>query len=310
MVDFNKYNEKEVFAAIKVVEEILDVEDFDIDIVYDAVLSGNAFCLIDRQGAYLGDIDSDRFSNLGSVIDRTDTYHHDSFYDDYKKRVKAREEIPQNDWDRKILIFFESKYCQELLMAIDVETYLAYKDKQLNDIKLNHGESEKYVNEDGRFDDVGYLCDKSIAVAIMNTQSGYPMVEYNNSIYVAAHCDWYDNTQQMFDDLRAGENSYCNNYSSYGILVETELYQVKDDMHDIGLYNEKDDWSFYLSEYELEYIGLGEELEELQNQYDTEDMLIGLDEGNESVVDELIADSVKRSKATENKGEFSVEIEK
>lgn len=264
MVDFQKYSEKEVLAAIKAVEEIVNTEEFAIDVVEE---DGELlFCLIDYQGVYLGDIGSDRFSSLGGIIDRMDIYHNDYFYTDYEERVDQNEEIPQDDFDRKILIFLESKYCQEVLTNIDVETYQKYKEREFDSLHLNSGETERYV-KDGRFDAVGYLCDKSIAIQIMDTQLAYPMIEYDNSIYVAAHGDWYSSKEEMLRDLSAGETSFCNGYTNYGTLIETELYQVKDDMNDVGLYDLDDKYSFYLSEYELEYIGLSDELKEFNKDF-------------------------------------------
>ncbi len=265
MIDLTKYSAKEVFAAIQAVEEIVDCEDFVIDVVEE---DGDlCFSLIDRQWAYLGDIGSDRFVSLGGLLDRLDTYHKDYFYNDYEERVEEGEEIPRDDWCRKVLAFFESDYVANLLMAIDVETYQAYKDKTLDAVGLTPQEREVYMM-DRHFDSVGYVLDKAIAVAIMNTQSGYPMVEYDNRIFIAALCDWYDSKEGMLADLEVGEESFCNSFTNYGVVVETEQWQVKDDMYDIGLVGDDDEWVFYLSKFELEYVGLGEELKKFKKDFE------------------------------------------
>ena len=257
-----QFNSKDIYAAIQVVDTIVDSEDFLIGVVDD--VDGLNFALIDRQDAYLGNIGADRFGDLGAVLDRMDTYHNDYFYVDYDERVAEGEEIPQDDYDRKILIFLEDDFCQNLISSIDVKTYQKFRDVELAELKLNPGEIERYV-KDGAFDAVGYLCDKAIAYKIMDTQSAYPMAEFGDNVYVAAHGDWYANVDEMLSDLSTGETSFCNGYYTYGSLIECELSQVFEDMYDIGLYNEKD-YSFYLSEYELEYIGLSDELQRYKEQ--------------------------------------------
>ena len=281
MIDLKKYSEKEVVAAIQVVESIVDCEDFNIDIIEE---DGDlCFSLVDRQGAYLGDIGFDRFVSLGAVIDRMDTYHIDYFYTDYDERVDEGEEIPQDDWCRKVLAFFESDYVAGLLLGIDVQTYLAHKDKTLDEIVLNQAEALRYVNE-GRFDAVGYVMDKAIALDIMETQSAYDVIEYNGSIYELYNNDNLGWASEFEKALRAGDVSdfdFCV-YDTFADLIEGQKGLIRDDFGDIGLYDEEGQWDFYLSEYELEYIGLGEELKKFKQWYEQE-------------FDVVVADAVERS---------------
>lgn len=317
MSELSRFNEKDIVAAMLVVGEIMDLEEFelqtrvasyrDAELQYDDSLEGQTvFAINDLQGGDWSKINCDVMLNLGHVMERLEFPHNDYFYAAYDNRKAVGEDIPRDDWDRKVLVFLESEFCQDLLMSIDVQTYLKYEEKYFSDVKgaptyidflgeLNPGEREKYVRDDVNFDAVGYLCDKAIALKIMDTQSAYPMVEYGNSIYVAAHGDWYDSPQDILKDLSAGENSFCNNYSNYGTLVETELYQVKDDMNDLGLVNEFDVWEFYLSEYELEYIGLGDEKDKIK------------DDNKEVEFDEVLANASVRSEALDTNRENVVE---
>lgn len=290
MIDLNKYNVKEIVAAIMVVRDIVAAEDFALDISEqdnsddygDKKGTGLFFNLIDKQNAYLGDIGSDRFSNLGAVLDRLDTYHNDSLYRDYEDRIKQGEVIDQDDWVRKALIFIESNYCQDLISAIDVETYNKHKDSSLESISLNPGETEKYV-KDGHFDAVGYLCDKSIALAIIQTESAYLWFEHEGKFYLSDYGldDVYKSNEGFKTEvLKALNDNFFNMLSgpggfepcwtvhdTYAEVITAEFGQVKDDMRDIGLYDDEDNWQFYLSEYELEYVGLTEEMNKLKGEY-------------------------------------------
>ena len=105
------------------------------------------------------------------------------------------------------------------------------------------------------------------------------------------------------------DDCFWQNYNVFSSVINSEFGQIQEDMRDIGLYDNKDNWQFYLSKYELEYIGLGDELDKMQHQYDIENLLVRVDEGGESLVDELIADVVKRSKESEISKGIGIELE-
>lgn len=324
MIDLNKYNEKEVIAAILAVQEIVDDEDFSLGIVEDD--EELQFSLIDHQGAYLGDIGNDRFSDLGAVINRMEIYHNDYFYHDYEERVDQGEQIPQDDWCRKALIFLESGYCQDLLMDIDVETYQKFNDKYLSNEKghtytefletLNSGEYDKYVQDDVSFDFVGYLCDKSIAMKIMDTQSAYDVVEHNGLIYELYNDDIPNSVTDFKKALKQGDVSdfdFCV-YETFAALIEGQKGLILDDFNDIGLYDNEDNWQFYLSEYELEYVGLGVEKDKFKEENLNVRMFTENDFSDE-FVEEHLEELVKNAKlrALENSdhdGNFKASIDK
>lgn len=58
------------FTARDVIE-LLDMYEFDL------YVSPTGMSVVDRQGANLGDIESDEFMNFGALMDRFDTYHYD-----------------------------------------------------------------------------------------------------------------------------------------------------------------------------------------------------------------------------------------
>ena len=296
MIDFNKYSEKEVLAAILAVEAIVDCEDFVIDVVEED--GEQLFSLIDRQKVYLGDIGSDRFTSLGGLLDRLDTYHNDAFYNDYDERVEQGEEIPRDDWCRKVLAFFESDYVADLLMAVDVETYQAYKDKTLDVVGLTPKEREVYMM-DRQFDSLGYVLDKAIAIAALETQSAYRYFEHDGKLYLSEYGmdEFYGSHEEfkvdVLNNLNArkvyldSEGDMCHYFvfDTYAEFVKGEVSQIKDDINDIGLYDDDGRWYFYLSRYALEYVGLGEELKEFEKE-----------------LDEIVADAQERAAGCDESG--------
>ena len=110
----NKYTDKEIIAAINIVSSILEVEDFALD-VGEYSIDGSGwttalkFDVDDMQNN--GRLEDKIFDNLDDVIRETNVYS--SLLDSFHNRVGA-ETIPQDDWDRKALIFLTSDYCKEL----------------------------------------------------------------------------------------------------------------------------------------------------------------------------------------------------
>lgn len=286
MIDLSKYSEKDVFAAVRAVEEIVDMEDFGLFVDEDE--GELCFALEDHQGANLGDIESDRFDSLGGVLDRMEIYHNDYLYEDYQERVCNKVEIPQDDWCRKAILFLESGFCQDLLMDIDVETYQKYKDKELDEVGIDSDEIEKYVADrllhSGDFDAVGYLLDKDIALKIMDTQSAYDVVEYKGVIYELYNPDVPGVSIVEFEEaLETGNFSDFEFWvhETFADLIDAQKKMILDDFHDIGFYDDEGNWEFYLSEYELEYIGLGVEKDKALSEY--------------KAVDELVSEASERS---------------
>lgn len=288
----NKFNDTEIIAAINTVKDILDLEEFDIDVV--EVGDGDwgtslEFKLIDKQGGNLGNIESEQFDNLASIIDRLDIYHNDYLYKSFEERKNAGEVIERNDWDRKILMFIESNYCGDLLEHISASVYSDY-------VATGFGLNEDRLDENKEkgIDDLDYLLFKDIAQKIIGTQSAYVMVEYNNKIYLSYYGygdgEYYEENEegvpirkispeenllrdvessiQMYDEQ--GNNETFTRYDNYKEIVDKEISQVYEDMDDIGLLDEDGQWQFYLSKDEMIFMGINELRIENQLEYENE----------------------------------------
>lgn len=81
-------------------EDFLELTDFIL------IKHTDGWGLYDKQGGNLGDIESDRFENVGDIFDRMDAYINDYFFEDLENELEAYDvdmegrEIPEDtqDW--------------------------------------------------------------------------------------------------------------------------------------------------------------------------------------------------------------------
>lgn len=286
----NKYKDKEIIAAINVVHQILDIEEFSLEVSeYDSDIPDTQelrFNLVDGQGANLGGIEEESFDNLASIIDRMDTYHSDYLYRAFGERQDGGEVIPPDDYDRKLLMLLESDYCTDLLSTITASVYTDYVHTSYGKY---HNTTEDRLKENKGLDELSYLLNKDIAQKIIETQSAYVMVEYNDKVYLSFYGfgdgKYYeaiiedgaiiddlskpvDPKEVLLRDIKCdlqvydenGNNEIFTTYDNYGELIKEQLGQVLDDFDDIGLTDENGNWDFYLSKNELIYIGIDEKI--------------------------------------------------
>lgn len=294
----NKYKDREIIAAINIVNAIIDVEDFALDVGEYSIdgsgwTTGLKFDLDDMQNN--GRLEDKTFDNLADVIKETNVYS--SLLDSFNNRIGA-ETIPQDDWDRKILIFLTSDYCKKLLSSITASTYTDY-------VKTGFGKNQDRLKENEGIDELSLLLDKDIAHKIIETQSAYVMVEYNNKVYLSYYgygdCKYYepiiedgaiidddlskpvDPKEALLRDIKSdfqmydenGNNEFFTTYDNYGELIKSQLGQVINDINNLGLYE------MYLSRYELEYIGLETEIKDYEKLYN--ELIISADEERSEV---------------------------
>ena len=264
--------EKELLCAIKVALAIIEDEEFVLEVSeVDADELGTSqklvFNLIDEQGANLGDIEDDYFYDLNSVLDRMEIYHNDYLFGDLETRLRNNEIVPQDDFARRLIIFLQSDYCFNLLNDATPSLYSDY-------VPTGFGFTFKNRLDEINLDEaLDYLINKSIANKIMETLSAYTMIEVDNKAYLSCYgfADNYQNgnispEQALYskiispDYINADGSTKEDDYSIYDThsdLVSSQLPQIYEDIEGLGL----DD--FYLTDYELQYLGY----EELQMVY-------------------------------------------
>lgn len=110
--------------------------------------------LYDRQGANLGDINEDRFDNVGQIIERLDIYINDYFYADLEDELDAYEvdlegrELPcgAETWlslrDDKEFYEKNQRYFDEHKWEFDVLDMIAYHTDEINLENVYHEEEE------------------------------------------------------------------------------------------------------------------------------------------------------------------------
>ncbi len=99
----------------KLFEEFLDLTEFSLikhknpeHIVEYETPNGEPDCAVeyygiwsiyDRQGANLGDINSDRFDNAGQILERMDIYIHDYIVEDIENCLDEKGLLPEYEYD-------------------------------------------------------------------------------------------------------------------------------------------------------------------------------------------------------------------
>lgn len=245
--------EREKAIVVNFLNELLDLYEFElwIDINSDAE---NVFRLNDRQGANWSGIEQEEFYTLADVVERLSSPHEDYIYRSLEEREDANEIIPKNDWDLTAKRYLESDTVANILSEIDVKEYkeiMKQKEKfEMKDI-LNILDFEEE------------FC-KSVCQKYVNTMSKEMLLETNDKII-------HIYIEDEFIDLKEKGIINANNYKQYldgNFEVEEykfykELYDsaiknnIAYDLNDLELFDENDNWAFYITFEELKKVGYG-----------------------------------------------------
>lgn len=181
----NTYTDKEIIAAINILNSILAVEDFALDVneysINENTLTTELnFEVLDMQNN--GRLENMVFDNLADVAEETDVYN--SLLNSFHNRVGA-ETIPQDDWDRKVLIFLTSDYCKELLSSITASIYSDY-------VKTGFGKNKDRLKENEGIDELSLLLDKDNSLSQLKSVkelSKDELAELKQRYYNELHTD-------------------------------------------------------------------------------------------------------------------------
>lgn len=77
------------YTAYRIAVMIMESEGFELEIGKDEN-GDNVFKLVDNESANLGDIESDEFYDLATVIDRLEGYHNDYYYREFEEKRRAK----------------------------------------------------------------------------------------------------------------------------------------------------------------------------------------------------------------------------
>ena len=245
--------ERKKAIVVDFLNELLDLYEFElwIDINSDAE---NVFRLNDRQGANWSGIEQDEFSTLADIVERLSSPHDDYIYKSLEEREDANEFIPKDDWDLTAKRYLESDTVANILSEITAKEYkeiMKYKEKfEIKDILEILDLEEKFC--------------KSVCQKYVNTMSKEMLLEKDNKIL-------HIYIEDEFIDLKEKGLINANNYEQYldgNFEVEEyrfykELYDsaiknnIAYDLNDLELFDEKDNWAFYITFEELKKVGYG-----------------------------------------------------
>lgn len=299
-----KFCEKEVLAAIIAVEDILNMEGFSLEeeIFEDGIERKHMFRLDDNEREYLGDIWNEKFRTLLEVVERLERYHEEKLQADYDEFAENGLEAPDPMVAKALILIENHTYIRDLLGSINADTREAIKNKYYGvegseNIKraealFRFGPSDEYVGFDslGRLDidALGYLADRLIAAKIMDTQSAYEVIEYNGQL-----CEVYVDNGDINDfvsEVKSGTLLKCEGvcaFDSYRELIGAQKEMILDDFRDVGIYHDDGSWGFYLTEKELQHIGLGEALERAKAESENMKDFLIVGDNRFELVDEL-----------------------
>lgn len=212
------------------------------------------FRLSDLKGNNLDHIEQEEFSTLEDVIASLDTYHNDYIYLFLEQKIDDNKTIPLDDWDLTAKRYIGSDTVNEILEQISVDEYKQLvQDKREFDIK----EIINILNEDELF----Y---KTICERYIKTMPKEMLIEINNEIL---HIFIEDEYIDLKEDGKITKDNYGlyldGNFEVYNYKFYQDLFfkVVKDgiayDLNDLELFDENNEWAFYLSFDELRKIGYG-----------------------------------------------------
>lgn len=245
--------EREKAIVINFFNELLDLYEFELWIDVNSNLD-NVFRLNDRQGANWSGIEQDEFYTLADVIERLSSPHEDYIYRSLEKRKEANENISKYDWDLTVKRYLESDTVAKILSEIYVKDYTKIVSKKE---KFEIKDILEILNKDEEF----Y---KSVCQKYINTMSKEMLLETSDKIFRIYIEDKYidikengdiniDNYEQYLD-----EEFEVEEYNFYNDLYNFDIKNnIANDLNELELFDENDEWVFYITFEELKKIGYG-----------------------------------------------------
>ena len=263
------------YTAYRIALMIIESEDFELKIDKDED-GDKVFKLVDDNSANWGDIESDEFYNLATVIDRLESYHDDYYFKEFEEKRNPdilSGKIPPNLSDGRpfekysnlaaICWFITnsadilSKITPDVVEAFEYESTLNFKDKY-----------DKDTDEEC----LHYYVRKMLFHILFKTLSAYRVVECDNVIYCTNYggADLWSSDKEFYKSIhkyrrlfglcdfqawvRANNiyESFPNDDDGYAYrqMLKREENQIVDDLEDL----DKED--HYFDEYAFAYLGL------------------------------------------------------
>lgn len=268
------------YTAYRIALMIIESEDFELKIDKDKD-GDKVFKLVDDNSANWGDIESDEFYNLATVIDRLEAYHDDYYFKEFEEKRNPdilSGKVPPDLSDGKPFEKYSNlaAICWFITNSADVLS------------KITPDVAEAFVYDmalipvdgfDRNTDEecLRYYVRKMLFNLMFKTLSAYRVVEFDNRIYCSAYgnADLWNSDEKFYKLIDKRYNEYFDaqwdfdqwlfendiykteeNDSSgcaYLSMLKKEENQIVDDLEDLGKEGH------YFDEYAFAYLGLLDE---------------------------------------------------
>lgn len=238
------------YTAYRIAVMIIENEDFELEIGKDEN-GDNVFKLVDDNSANWGDIESDEFYNLATVIDRLEAYHDDYYFKEFKEKRNPdilSGKIPPDLSDGKpfekysdlAAICWFITNSAEILSKITPDVAVAFD----YDVTLISKDTKCTYDRDTNEECLHYYVRQMLFISLFETLSAYSVSEYGEFICCSAYGD-ATITQTWKRNNAMGDG--------YRDMLEREKKQIIDDLKDLGKEGH------YFDEYAFAYLGLLDE---------------------------------------------------
>lgn len=266
------------YTAYRIALMIIESEDFELKIDKDKD-GDKVFKLVDDNSANWGDIESDEFYNLATVIDRLEAYHDDYYFKEFEEKRNPdilSGKVPPNLSDGKpfekysdlaaICWFITnsadilSKITPDVVEAFEYESTLNFKDK---------------YDKDADEECLHYYIRKMLFNLLFETLSAYRVIECDEVIYCTNYgdADLWNSDKEFYNSIHEyrrlissldfhiwlKKNNIYESFSNddagfaYSEMLRREERQIIDDLEYLGKEGH------YFDEYAFAYLGLLDE---------------------------------------------------
>lgn len=259
------------YTAYRIALMIIEGEDFELKIDKDE--DGNkVFKLVDDNSANWGDIESDEFYNLATVIDRLEAYHDDYYFKEFEEKRNPdilSGKVPPDLSDGKPFEKYSdlAAICWFITNSADILSKITPDVANAFDYDMGLSLVDRF---DRNTDEecLHYYVREMLFHILFKTLSAYRVVEFDNRIFCSGYgdVDLWNSDKEFYDLIKAKYFSgsvpvkWTNVYYSrfltkrdgyaYCEMVEREKRQIIDDLKDLGKEGH------YFDEYAFAYLGL------------------------------------------------------
>ena len=244
---------KNKLIVFKFYMEIMNIYELELYVKKDEK-GKEIFKINDLQRNNFGNIEQNEFDSLFDTIETLDPFHDDYIFGSLEDRKEKNEIIEKDDWDFIAKRFLESDTIANILKEITPKDFKYLNNSIRKDIK---NEIIGILNTEDLFF-------KSICKKYINLFSNEMLLEKNNRIIHVFIKDKYiplkENDKITSENYKEylDENYKVSEYDYYkDFFDETVKRKIVKDLNNFSLFNDKNQWDFYITYEELKRIGYG-----------------------------------------------------